>query len=204
MQCEYTPAAVWPQGERVTRRPAKARPRVYDDSDRQIAGESACTHENRCATAGLMFSMFAAGALFAQTGTQESPGVATGVRAIIHSVADLGKTVSFYRDGLGLEMFGPGGKPVTALSAPMPLDESLSKFTATHGASFRNAYFQNPRREIRSRADRVHRYRAQSRSPAHAGSRRRQPWCSLFAMSTPPSPVSTRLAVRCSASAANL
>jgi catechol 2,3-dioxygenase-like lactoylglutathione lyase family enzyme len=96
------------------------------------------------ATAGLMFSILAAGALFAQTGTQESPSAATGVRAIIHSVADLDKTVSFYRDGLGLEMVGPGGKPATTLSAPRALDEELSKFTATHGAKFRNATFKIP------------------------------------------------------------
>jgi catechol 2,3-dioxygenase-like lactoylglutathione lyase family enzyme len=91
-----------------------------------------------------MFSMLTAGALFAQTGTQESPGAATGVRAIIHSVADLDKTVSFYRDGLGLEMAGPGGKPAGTLAAPRALDESLSKFTATHGAKFRNATFKIP------------------------------------------------------------
>src|SRR5580704_12195864 len=95
-------------------------------------------------TAGLIFSTLTTGVTFAQTGTLESPGAATGVRAIIHSVADLDKTVSFYRDGLGLSMFGPGGKAVTKLSAPMPLDESLSKFTDTHGASFRNASFKIP------------------------------------------------------------
>jgi catechol 2,3-dioxygenase-like lactoylglutathione lyase family enzyme len=91
-----------------------------------------------------MFSMLAAGVMFAQTGTQESPSAATGVRAIIHSVADLDKTVSFYRDGLGLEMAGPGGKPASTLAAPRALDESLSKFTATHGAKFRNATFKIP------------------------------------------------------------
>ena len=95
-------------------------------------------------TAGAMFSMLAAGAMFAQTGTQESPSAATGVRAIIHSVADLDKTVGFYRDGLGLEMVGPGGKPATTLPAPRALDEALSKFTATHGAKFRNATFKIP------------------------------------------------------------
>src|SRR5580698_9213999 len=96
------------------------------------------------ATAGVMFSMLAAGALIAQAATQESPSAATGVRAIIHSVADLDKTAAFYRDGLGLEMVGPGGKVATTLPAPKPLDESLSKFTATHGASFRNTTFKIP------------------------------------------------------------
>ena len=44
-------------------------------------------------------------------GTADAPGPATGVRAIIHSVADLDKTVAFYRDGLGMQPVGPGGKP---------------------------------------------------------------------------------------------
>ncbi len=95
-------------------------------------------------TAGAVFSMLTAGAIFTQAGPPESPGAATGVRAIIHSVADLDKTVSFYRDGLGLEMSGPGGKPATKLAAPQALDEELSKFTATHGAKFRNATFKIP------------------------------------------------------------
>jgi catechol 2,3-dioxygenase-like lactoylglutathione lyase family enzyme len=94
--------------------------------------------------AAAMFTTLTAGAMFAQTGTQESPSAATGVRAIIHSVGDLDKTVSFYRDGLGLEPSGPGGKPATTLPAPRALDETLSKFTATHGAKFRNATFKIP------------------------------------------------------------
>jgi catechol 2,3-dioxygenase-like lactoylglutathione lyase family enzyme len=102
------------------------------------------TSKGAAAAARALLSVLIAGAMFAQTGTQESPGVATGVRAIIHSVADLDKTVAFYHDGLGLEMAGPGGKPVTALPAPKPLDEALSKFTATHGAKFRNATFKIP------------------------------------------------------------
>ncbi len=77
-------------------------------------------------------------------GTADAPGPAIGVRAIIHSVADLDKTVAFYRDGLGMQPVGPGGKPVTARPAPQALDESLSKFTDTHGAKFRNASFNIP------------------------------------------------------------
>jgi catechol 2,3-dioxygenase-like lactoylglutathione lyase family enzyme len=77
-------------------------------------------------------------------GTADAPGPAIGVRAIIHSVGDLDKTVKFYQDGLGLVPVGPGGKPVTTLPAPMPLDESLSKFTDTHNAKFRNASFNIP------------------------------------------------------------
>ncbi len=77
-------------------------------------------------------------------GTADAPGPAIGVRAIIHSVADLDKTVAFYRDGLGIQPVGPGGKPVAALPAPRALDEDLSKFTDTHGAKFRNASFKIP------------------------------------------------------------
>jgi catechol 2,3-dioxygenase-like lactoylglutathione lyase family enzyme len=77
-------------------------------------------------------------------GTADAPGPAIGVRAIIHSVADLDKTVKFYQDGLGMMPVGPGGKPMTALPAPQPLNEDLSKFTDTHGAKFRNALFHIP------------------------------------------------------------
>jgi catechol 2,3-dioxygenase-like lactoylglutathione lyase family enzyme len=77
-------------------------------------------------------------------GTADAPGPAIGVRAIIHSVADLDKTVAFYRDGLGLQPVGQGGKPVTALPTPSALNEDLSKFTDTHGAKFRNASFKIP------------------------------------------------------------
>jgi len=77
-------------------------------------------------------------------GTTEAPGPAIGVRAIIHSVADLDKTVKFYQNGLGLVPVGLDGKPVTTISAPQALDESLSKFTDTHGAKFRNAMFHIP------------------------------------------------------------
>lgn len=77
-------------------------------------------------------------------GTAEAPGPAIGVRAIVHSVANLDKTVAFYRDGLGLQPVGPGGKPMSAMPTPQPLDEDLSKFTDTHGAKFRNASFNIP------------------------------------------------------------
>jgi catechol 2,3-dioxygenase-like lactoylglutathione lyase family enzyme len=88
--------------------------------------------------------VMAAGCGMLVAGTGDAPGPATGVRAIIHSVADLDKTVAFYRDGLGMQPVGPGGKPVTAMPTPQALDESLSKFTDTHGAKFRNASFHIP------------------------------------------------------------
>src|SRR3984885_3388450 len=86
----------------------------------------------------------AAGCGILVAGTADAPGPATGVRAIIHSVTDLDKTVKFYQVGLGMQPVGPSGKPVTAMPAPQALDESLSKFTDTHGAKFRNASFDIP------------------------------------------------------------
>src|SRR5271156_4149202 len=88
--------------------------------------------------------VMAAGCCISVAGSADAPGPAIGVRAIIHSVGDLDKTVAFYRDGLGMQPVGSGGKPVTAMPAPSALDESLSKFTDTHGAKFRNASFNIP------------------------------------------------------------
>jgi catechol 2,3-dioxygenase-like lactoylglutathione lyase family enzyme len=92
------------------------------------------------------FSMLTAGAMLAPAATAESSGPVIQVRAIMHSVADLDKTVAFYRDGLGLELLGRGGKPATtgSLPAPRPLNETISKFTGTQGAKFRNASFKIP------------------------------------------------------------
>ena len=92
----------------------------------------------------MSLAVFAAACGMLSAATVDAPGPATEVRAIIHSVADLDKTVAFYRDGLGLEPVGPGGKPVTSMPAPQALNEDLSKFTDTHGAKFRNAMFHIP------------------------------------------------------------
>src|SRR6202041_859106 len=78
----------------------------------------------------------AAGCGLLAAGTADAPGPAIGVRAIIHSVADLDKTVAFYRDGLGMKP-----DPLPKASA---LNEDLSKFTDTHGAKFRNAILHIP------------------------------------------------------------
>lgn len=86
----------------------------------------------------------AAGCGILTAATGEAPGPAIGVRAAIHSVADLDKTVAFYRGGLGLQPVGQGGKPITEMPKPQPLNEDLSKFTDTHGAKFRNAIFNIP------------------------------------------------------------
>jgi catechol 2,3-dioxygenase-like lactoylglutathione lyase family enzyme len=85
-----------------------------------------------------------ASAGLALAGTADAPGPATKVRAVIHSAAELNKTVGFYRDGLGLQPIGPGGKPLTTLATPRALNEDLSKFTDTQNAKFRNASFKIP------------------------------------------------------------
>jgi len=77
-------------------------------------------------------------------GTSDAPGPAIGVRVIAHAVANLDRTVAFYRDALGMAPVGPGGRTLAALPAPEPLDEDLSKFTDTHGAKFRNAMIHIP------------------------------------------------------------
>lgn len=89
-------------------------------------------------------TLIVAGCGLLSAGTGQAPGPAIGVRAAIHSVADLDKTVAFYRDGLRLPLVGPNGKPVTELPKPEPLNEDLSKFTDTHGAKFRNAILSVP------------------------------------------------------------
>ena len=102
-------------------------------------------HRKRAAMAAAVTTwLFAGAAALAQTGSAPAVGPAVGVRAIIHSVADLDKTVKFYRDGLGMEPLGAGGKPLSSLPSPNPLNEDLSKFTNTHGAKFRNAIFVIP------------------------------------------------------------
>src|SRR5271154_5316324 len=103
---------------------------MYDGWDQ---GEGMQLSKAVVVTAVVTFSTFAPRAVLAQTGTQESPSAATGVRAIIHSVANLDKTVAFYRDGLGLPMVGFDGKPTSTVPMPRALDEGLSKFTDTHG-----------------------------------------------------------------------
>jgi len=93
--------------------------------------------------AAVVFGSFGATS-FGQTGSAPAEGPAIGVRAIIHSVADLDKTVQFYRAGLGMEALGEGGKPLTAMPAPSLLNAELSRFTDTHGAKFRNAILKIP------------------------------------------------------------
>jgi hypothetical protein len=76
-------------------------------------------------TTGLICWLFAGTTIFGQTGSAGAPpGPAIGVRAIIHSVADLQKTVTFYHDGLGMAPLGANGQSMPALPAANPLNES--------------------------------------------------------------------------------
>ncbi|MEO8096995.1 MAG: VOC family protein [Acidobacteriota bacterium] len=84
----------------------------------------------RLAAVGLA-AVALSGVTFGQT-----PVVA--LQNLAHTAADLGKTVAFYRDVLGLPMNG------TLQGAPAPLDEAMSRFTATQGARFRAATFRIP------------------------------------------------------------
>lgn len=61
-----------------------------------------------------------------------------GPNNLIHSVANIDKSVSFYHDALGLELKNQ--------AVPMPrfLNDTLSDLTNTHGASFRAVAFKIP------------------------------------------------------------
>src|SRR5580700_9461356 len=56
----------------------------------------------------LMFALFPAVVVFAQTAPPESPVV--GVGPFLHIVSDLDQSLPFYHDVLGLELSGPPGE----------------------------------------------------------------------------------------------
>ncbi len=60
---------------------------------------------------------------------------------LAHAVESLDKTVPFYRDVIGLPLNG-AQNPLA--QQPAPLDEDMSRFTATRGAKFRAATFRIP------------------------------------------------------------
>src|ERR1700733_12465084 len=60
---------------------------------------------------------------------------------LAHTTESLDKTVPFYRDVLGLPL---NGTRDPLAQQPQKLDEDMSKFTATHGMSFRAASFRIP------------------------------------------------------------
>lgn len=73
----------------------------------------------------------------------QNAGEVIGPDNLIYSVADLDRSVAFYRDTLGLELTSQVGR-AAGLPAPAPLNEALSDLTGTHGAKFRAATFELP------------------------------------------------------------
>src|SRR5690348_5497916 len=84
-------------------------------------------------------ALCAASILFAESAL---PGDVVGVGNFTHLVADLDRSIEFYRDGLGLELLGPQGKrPFAAVPA-------IQKATNTPGSQVRLAIFKVPGSEI--------------------------------------------------------
>jgi len=88
--------------------------------------------------------MCVAGVLFAQSASAQSapPGDVIGVGNFTHLVANLDKSVEFYRDRIGLELLGPQGpRPFAAVPA-------IQKATNTRTAQVRLAIFKVPGSEM--------------------------------------------------------
>ena len=86
-----------------------------------------------------LWKLSAATLLAASAFPQTTPVVR--LQNLAHTTESLDKTVPFYRDVLGLPLNGtrdPLAQP------PQKLDADMSKFTATHGMSFRGATFRIP------------------------------------------------------------
>jgi catechol 2,3-dioxygenase-like lactoylglutathione lyase family enzyme len=83
-----------------------------------------------------------AGHASAQAPNQNTNGF-IGPENFIISVADLDRSVRFYRDALGLELKGRAGRE-PGLPAPVPLNNVLSNLTETEGAKFRAVRFDLP------------------------------------------------------------
>jgi catechol 2,3-dioxygenase-like lactoylglutathione lyase family enzyme len=84
-------------------------------------------------------TLYTAGLLWGQSAP---PGSVIGVGNFTHVVADLDRSVEFYRDRIGLELLGPQGKrPFVAVPA-------IQKATDTPGAQVRLAIFKIPGSEI--------------------------------------------------------
>jgi catechol 2,3-dioxygenase-like lactoylglutathione lyase family enzyme len=96
----------------------------------------------RCLTAAALVLVLA-GPAFAQNAAPVAtiaPGVVSGGRNFIHTVADVEKTVAFYRDVFGLELARELGKPATS--------ERVGKLTNTVGSQFRAAVMKIPGSDI--------------------------------------------------------
>lgn len=88
----------------------------------------------------VLLAVFSA-TMFAQQVADPSAMQVKGLGNFAHAVKSLDKTVPFYRDQLGLPLFGTRD-PLAR--KPQPLDADMSRFTATQGASFRAASFLIP------------------------------------------------------------
>jgi hypothetical protein len=73
---------------------------------------------------------------------ERNVGQVIGPANLIFSVSDLGRSVAFYREALGLVMRTQPGH--TALPPAAPLDEMQSNLTDTRGARFRTVTFDLP------------------------------------------------------------
>ncbi|MEP6962679.1 MAG: VOC family protein [Acidobacteriota bacterium] len=91
-------------------------------------------------TRGLTVAV-AVGAAFGQA-PSATPVIA--LQNLAHTVTDLGKTVPFYRDILGLPLNVAAGRPDPLLAAPAALNDDMSRFTGTKGAKFRAVSFRIP------------------------------------------------------------
>ncbi len=87
-----------------------------------------------------LFKLLAAAVLFTRLAYPQSTPVVQ-LQNLAHTTESLDKTVSFYRDVLGLPVNG-ARDPLA--QQPQKLDEDMSKFTATKGMSFRAASFRIP------------------------------------------------------------
>jgi catechol 2,3-dioxygenase-like lactoylglutathione lyase family enzyme len=76
------------------------------------------------------------GALCGQT--PATGAIVVGFQNMIHTVADVDKSVAFYRDAFGMEVVG-NGPPKTAVENPR-----IQQLTNTKGAKFRNASVKVP------------------------------------------------------------
>src|ERR1700722_18955012 len=79
--------------------------------------------------------------IFAQQAIDPPAAPAIVLDNLVHAVKSLDRTVPFYRDVLGLPLSYTPDPPGRERQ---PLDADMSRFTATQGASFREAVFRIP------------------------------------------------------------
>jgi len=87
-----------------------------------------------------LLKVLGAASLLASLAWSQTTPVAQ-LQNLAHTTESLDKTVPFYRDVLGLPL---NGTRDPLAQQPQKLDEDMSRFTATHGMSFRGATFRIP------------------------------------------------------------